>query len=265
MEVPMPNVVRQTLVRAIPAIVSLSIPGTAHSQGNSPQTQAPAPPYIAASAVGESRVTPDRALVQVSVESHGESAGAAAADIRAKQERVIEAVKAAGVAPAQIRTIGYRVSPEYAQPDRGKPPRVGGYRAGNTVQVEVRSIDNVGKVIDAALGAGATNIGSVGLYSSNTDSARREAVQNAVMKARREAEAAATAAGGSLGTLIELTIDPGAVPRPIMQQIVATGVAMTGSGGGDMSVAAMATPVEPGESLVIAVVRVRWQYVSPAR
>jgi uncharacterized protein YggE len=34
-------------------------------------------------------------------------------------------------------------------------------------------------VIDAALGAGATNIGSVGLYASNPDAARREAVQQA--------------------------------------------------------------------------------------
>lgn len=252
--------VRPTLAHAILTLVALSAPSLTIAQQAPPSP--PAPPYIAATAIGESRVTPDRALVQVTVESRGETASGAGADNRARQERVIEAVKAAGVAAPQIRTLGYRVSPEYAQPERGKAPRVTGYLAGNTVQVEVRSIDIVGKVIDAALGAGATNIGSVGLYASNTEAARLEAVQHAVTKARGEAEGAATAAGGSLGTLIELTIDPGAVPRPMLQQVVATGA---GFAGRDMGMTAMSTPVEPGESLVMAVVRVRWQFVPGPR
>lgn len=251
-------------VRLVSAVAALVIPalGRAQPAQGGPTPAAVQPPYIAASAVGESRVTPDRALVQVTVDSRSQTAAGAGADNRAKQERVIEAVKAAGVAAPQIRTAGYRVYPEYAQPEKGKAPRVTGYHASNTVQVEVRSIENVGKVIDAALDAGATNIGSVGLYASSTDSARREAVQKAVTKARGEAEAAATAAGGSLGQLIELTIDPGGVPRPLMQQVVATGAVITSA---DMSAAMMSTPVEPGESLVLAVVRVRWQFVSGTR
>ena len=252
-----------TLAGLTLTIVGVSAPVTGIAQSATISPPSSAPPYIAASAVGESRVSPDRALVQVTVESRSETAAGAGADNRVRQERVIAAVKSAGVAAPQIRTVGYRVSPEYAQPEKGKPPRVSGYRAGNTVQVEVRSIDNVGKVIDAALGAGATNIASVGLYASSTEAARREAVQQAVTKARGEAESAATAAGGTLGTLIELTIDPGGIPRPMMQQVVATGAVM--AMGGDMPVAAMSTPVEPGESLVMAVVRVRWQFVPGSR
>ena len=218
------------LVSVVPAIAALVIPALISAQtGQSPP--AAQPPYIAASAVGETRVTPDRALVQVTVDSRAETAASAGADNRAKQDRVIEAVKASGVASPQIRTIGYRVTPEYAQPERGKAPRVTGYRANNTIQVEVRSVENIGKVIDAALAAGATNIASVGLYSSNTEAARREAVQLAVTKARGEAESAATAAGGTLGTLIELTIDPGGIPRPLLQQVVVTSAADDRSGG----------------------------------
>jgi uncharacterized protein YggE len=56
--------------------------------------------------------------------------------------------------------------------------------ATNTIQVEVRSIENIGKVIDAALGAGATNVGSVGLYASNTDAVRL-AVTKALAKPSR--------------------------------------------------------------------------------
>ena len=249
----------RTFVNVVVGSVVLVMPVLSRAQtGQSPP--ALQPPFIAASAVGETRVTPDRAVVQVTVDSRAETAAGAGVDNRVRQDRVIAAVKAAGIASAQIRTLGYRVTPEYVQPERGKPPRVSAYQAHNTIQVEVRSVENVGNVIDAALAAGATNIGSVGLYSSNTAAARREAVQLAVAKARGEAESAATAAGGTLGTMVELTIDPGAVPRPVMQQVMVTSSAM--SMGGNVSAAApMYTPVEPGESLVLAFVRARWQFV----
>ena len=248
---------------AVALVVTSGAPLIAQSAPIAQPTQPP-PLYIAASAGGETRVTPDRALVQVTVDSRGESAARAGADNRTKQGRVIDSVKATGVASPQIRTAGYRVYPEYAQPERGKAPKVTGYRASNTVQVEVRNIENIGRIIDAALGAGATNVSSVGLYASNTDSARREAVRLAVTKARGEAESAAVAAGGTLGTLLELTIDPGAIPRPLLQNIVATG-AVASMGGGEMAMAQSYTPVEPGESLVLAFVRVRWQFLSGGR
>ena len=251
------------LVRAVLAIAGLTVPARSSAQ---PSQSPPAPPpYIAASAISETRVTPDRAIVQVTLDSRAESAAGAGSQNRDKQERVIAAVKAQGVAAPQIRTSAYRVNPVYAEPERGKAPRVTGYSAANTIQVEVRGIETIGKVIDAALGAGATNIGSVGLYAANTDSARREAVRLAVTKARGEAESAATAAGGTLGTLVELTIDPGAIPRPLLQHVVVTSTATLLSGGGESGLAPSYTPVEPGESLVIVAVRARWQFVPGSR
>src|SRR5688572_9091274 len=108
-----------TFVRVVPAFAALVASPLIAQTGQS--TTPPPPPYIAASAVGETRVTPDRALVQVTVDSRGESAASAAAENRTKQERVIAAVKATGVASPQIRTAGYRVHAEYAErPERGK-------------------------------------------------------------------------------------------------------------------------------------------------
>ena len=214
-----------------------------------PNPSAPPPPFVAASAVGEARVVPDRALITVAVESQAPSAAKAGADNAARQTKVIDAVKAAGVAAAQIRTSGYNVFPEYAQGD-GRAPRITGYRAHNSVQVEVRDIASVGKIIDAALAAGANNIGSVGLFASNTDGARKEALQKAVAKARAEAEAVAAAAGGSLGALLELSVEPYGMPQPLMRQAMAN-VAM-----------ADATPVETGELTVHALVRARWLFAS---
>ena len=140
--------------------------------------------------------------------------------------------------------------PEYSG---GKSPKVTGYRARNTVQIEIRSIDAVGKVIDAALGAGATTIGALRLYASSTDTARREAITKAVTKARAEAEAAAAAAGGSLGAMIEVTVDPYGLPRPFESVVVTS--AMSGA-------PPAPTPIETGELVVQAVVRAKWQFVA---
>jgi len=243
---------RSTLARTAATVALLAIASTTVTARA--VSQSPPPPAISVTAVGESRVSPDRAMLHVAVESQGGSAAAAASANAARQTKVIDAVKAAGVAAAQIRTSGYNVFPEYAQ-GAGRAPRITGYRATNTVQVEVRAIADIGQVIDAALAAGANNIGSVQLYASNTDAARREALQRAVAKARAEAEAGAAAAGGSLGTLLELMIEPTEPPRVFMRDMAMTQAA----------VGNVATPIETGESVVVSVVRVRWQFVPGQR
>jgi uncharacterized protein len=240
----------RAVVCAVPVLASSLVTVPVSAQAGPPPH---GPPNISASAVGEAQIVPDRAMLNVAVESQGQTAAAAAAANATKQTRVIDAVKAAGIAAAQIRTSGYNVFPEYAQ-QSGQGPRVTGYRANNTVQIEVRNIDAVGKVIDAALGAGATNLGALGLFASNPDPARREALQKAVAKARADAEAAATAAGGTLGALVELVVDPFNEPRPLMQQSMGRVAAMAAS-----------TLIEPGEMSVQAVVRVRWEFVPRPR
>ena len=246
--------VRRFLAGLVVAPALVTVPAdTAGAQGA--VTTAPgAPPSITASAIGDTRIVPDRATVSLAVESQGETAAKAGADNAALQTRVIDAVKAAGVAAAQIRTSGYNVFPEYAQ-STGKGPRISGYRANNTVQVEVRDINGIGKIIDAALGAGATNIGGVSLFAASTDAARKDALQKAVAKARMEAEAVAAAAGGSLGPLLELAIDPFEAPQPLMRQ-----QAMMAARS-----APAPTPIETGEIVIQAMVRVRWQFVPGQR
>jgi uncharacterized protein YggE len=241
-------------LRALPAfVVSLAaVPVNAQQAVPTPPSQPP--PSIATSAVGETTIVPDRAMISVAVESQGQTAAAAGAENARLQTKVIDAVKATGIAAAQIRTVGYNVFPEYAQAT-GKGPRVTGYRAHNTVQVEVRNLETIGKVIDAVLAAGATNLGGLSLFASNPDAARREALQKAVAKARADAEAAATAAGGSLGALLELSTEQTGMPQPIYRQLAADA---------RMAMAAP-TPVEAGEMTVQAVVHVRWQFVPGQR
>jgi uncharacterized protein len=118
----------------------------------------------------------------------------------------------------------------------------------NVVRVEVRRIEQVGPVIDAALGKGANQIDAVDWFSSNTDAARRQALADAVAKARGDADAMARAGGGKLGPVLEIaTSDDLGGPRPLYRSAMS---------------AQAATPIEAGELTVQVHVRARWHFVA---
>ncbi len=128
-------------------------------------------------------------------------------------------------------------------------PRVTGYVVTNSVRAEVRRLDDVGGVIDAALSKGANEVASLQFYSSKADSTRRTALAAAVADARAQAEVLARAAGGSLGSLLELSSAQEPI-RPIPQPLMRMTAAM----------AQVRTPIEPGEQTITATVTVRWAF-----
>ncbi len=228
-------------------IASLSL-----SAGLSAQTTGVPPvPQIIVSATGEVRVTPDRATINIGVESRATTAAAAAAQNSQKQRAVIEAIKARGVPAEQITTSNFSVIPETRYDREGQAaPKVMSYRVVNSVMVELKRVDQVGPVIDASLAAGANQINSMAFGVQNADSARRVALSAAVTKARLDAETIARAAGGTLGTLLEVTAMDYGTPRPMYMR------AEMANQAADKSV-----PVEPGQELITAGVNVRWQFV----
>jgi len=214
----------------------------------------PAPPQIVTSGQGEVRLAPDKATVSVGVQTRAATAADAAAQNSRKQRAVIDAIKARGVPADQIGTSGFAVIPE-TRYDKDQTPRTVSYLVSNVVTVELRRVDLVGPVIDAALAAGANQINSLDFGLTSADSARRIALSSAVMRARADAEAMARAAGGSLGALIELTAADMYVPQPPRP----VAMVMRAEQAQDNSV-----PVEAGQQTVRASVTARWQFVQGA-
>lgn len=156
-------------------------------------------PEIVVSGTGTVTLTPDYAQIQISVVTRDDLAATAGED----NARTMNAVRAAlksllGVPDDSLPTVAYSVDTQY---DRGRPS---GYQASSTLEVHA-SLARVGRVIDAALGAGATNISQLTFESTKRDAARLEALARAVQRARREAEAIARASGGRLGNLLSAT------------------------------------------------------------
>lgn len=209
------------------------------------------PPQIITSGTGETRTTPDRAMIEVSVQTRAATAAAAATQNAEKQRAVIAALRAQGLRAEQISTVNYNVYPDMRHDPRGvEEPKVIGYVVTNSVRAELREVDKVGAVIDAALSAGANMISSLSFYSANTDDARRSALASAVEKARGDAEALARAAGGSLGALLELSTAELRPPQPMYAN---ARMSLQAGNAAD-------TQIEPGQQTVTVFVNARWAF-----
>ena len=211
---------------------------------------APFEPQIAVTGRGEIKVSPDRATIQISVQTRSTTAAAAATDNATKLQAVLSALRALGLTSDQLSTINYNVYPEQRYvPD--KEPVIVGYNVTNTVLADVRRLNQVGPVIDAALSHGANMITSLQFYASNTEAARRTAIATAIEKAHADADAAARAANGSLGGLLEISIGAYAPPPPRpMMMMKAAGMAAQAD-----------TPINPGEETLTVEVTTRWRFV----
>jgi len=206
----------------------------------------PAPPQVVVTGTGEARVAPDRAVVLLGVQSRATTVTAAAAENARRIKAILDTLRSMGLNGEQLMTVNYSVSPEMTGM---QTPKVTGYIVTNSVRAEVRRIDDVGGVIDAALAKGANEVTSLQFYSSKADSTRRAALAAAVADARAQAEVLARAAGGTLGALLELSSAQEPI-RPISQPLMRVSAAM----------ASVRTPIEPGEQTISATVTVRWAF-----
>ena len=226
-------------------------------------SQAPRIPEITASGRGEVAITPDRATVLVSVESRAASAASAATANSAKMSSVLDALRRAGLSQSDLTTSMYTVGQDprslrVAPGMPGVPVMPVEFLARNTVRASVRRIDDVGKVIDAALAAGATSIASVQFSSPSTDEARRTAISMAASQAQKDADALARAAGGSLGRLVSLSsTGPGAFSTPYVSDTYFSAEAMVAGASGSI----YPTMINPRDLTVAVSVFGRWEFV----
>ena len=213
------------------------------------QESRPSVPEVSAAAMGEVKAAPDRATILFSVETRGATAAEASGQNAEKQQAVIAALRAAGLGEAQVKTVSYTIDPEMQYEEVSRRSRVIGYIARNTVSAEVRDLATMGRVIDAAVRAGSNGVSSLNFWSTEREALRLEALQGAMARACREAQAMATAAGGSLGPLMQASTSDYQTPYPQPVQMMRA------------EAAAADTPIVPGDVSVRVNVQTRWYFV----
>lgn len=170
-------------------------------------------------AQGKTARVPDLATIEAGVTTQAATAAGALADNAAQMDKVIAALKAAGVADRDIATTTVRLNPQYQNGDN-QPPTISGYQATNTVSVRFRDVAKSGAILDTLVRQGANQIDGPNLSLSEPDAALDEARTDAVRKARARAELYAKAAGLSVARIVSISEngedDGGQPPRPVM-------------------------------------------------
>lgn len=171
-------------------LILLLVPTVALAQQRS---EADEPRKLTVVGTGTIEREPERAVVRLAVESEAPTAREASQANAELMEAVIEAIHDAGIPEDDVRTESYQLNPVYRRPPTGQggTPEIGAYRAVNMVEVTVDDLDRLGRVIDAAIGAGANRVASLSFELRDHESARRAALEQAVANARAEAEAVA--------------------------------------------------------------------------
>jgi uncharacterized protein YggE len=214
------------LVLAAAAVVGIGRPEAAGGASDTPQEG------ITVTGTGQVSSVPDEAEFSLGVSTTGTTARSTLASNTQQMQRVIDALRAAGVARADIKTQDVSVGRDYDDD--------GGYTARNSVSVTIHDLDRAGAVLDAASRAGANEVYGPSLTRANRPGLEAKALQVAFADARDRAEALAEAAGVSLGKVAAITEQPQ-------------------SGGEYMPMLAKrdaAAPIEPGREQIAASVTV---------
>ncbi len=205
--------------------------------------------FIRASGEATVRAKPDRAQISIGVVTQAPTAQAASTQNATQTSAVLDAVKRGLGSNGEIKTSGYSISPQY-QYTNGRPPKITGYQANNTVLTTVNDLSLTGKVIDAANEAGANEITGISFSLRDDNAIRAQALAEAALKARAAAEAIAKALGVHITAVLEADTTEAPIVRPMNKAFAMMS---------DRAAPSAPTPIEPGDLDVRASVTVSFE------
>lgn len=190
------------------------------------------------SAEAEAKRVPDVATISAGVVTQATDGNAAMRQNAEQMDKVMAAIRAAGIAEKDIQTSGINLSPQYKYAEN-QAPQITGYQASNTVNLKVRDLTKLGKVLDALAAVGANQINGPSFEIDQPEPVRDEARLAALKKAQARAETYAKALGLRVRRIVSINEGGnGGFPPPMpMMRAMAADAGM-----------AKETSVSPGET-----------------
>ncbi len=224
----------------------LCVLGLALLAGLGPTGAAAQEPAPSVTVTGSATVSarPDTATVSAGVVTHAARAAVALADNGAAMRRILKVIADLGIADRDVRTEAVRVVPQRAQPAPGRPapPDIVGYEVSNRVQVTVRDLALLGRLLDAVVAQGANTLGGIAFSIADPGPLLQQARAAAIADARAKADVYAAAARVKLGRVLFIRDQTAGPPRPLEARLMAAGP----------------VPIAPGEQDVEASVSVTY-------
>ncbi len=155
---------------------------------------------------GEGKVTglPDVAKIQLGYNIEKKTVAEAQKDNTAKMNQMIDKLKKDFTIDSQdMQTINYYISPQYDWSNGKQTLR--GYSVSQDLNVKVRQMDKVSKILDAAGSIGLNQVGNLTFEIDNPETLKQQAREKALQQAKDKADALAKIAGVKLGKVISFS------------------------------------------------------------
>jgi len=152
------------------------------------------------SATATQTTPPDYAILRVAVTTQDKLAAEAGRSNARLVNAVVTALRDSGILLDSLSTGGYAV--QRATDREGRPT---GYIARAQLAVRIEALERIGEAIDAALRAGATDVGPVDFAATSLDAARDSAYATAVRDVYRRAHVVTSSIGGTVLGAVDIT------------------------------------------------------------
>lgn len=173
------------------------------------------PRTIAVAGQGEIQAEPDRAFVTLGVEARKLKMEQARAEVAKTVDAVLRLTREMKIDPKHVRATRINVQPEYNWDHNARERNLIGYYVSRQIEVELRDLEQLGRLLERSFDLGVNQVGEPRLDSSKRRDLEREALTKAVADARANAEVVAKAAGARLGSPRTIAATSGFTPPPM--------------------------------------------------
>lgn len=196
---------------------------------------------------GEVTAEPDVAYLSFSVITTALTASESSKLNAGISKTVIDKLKSIIGKGDKVQTAGYRLTPLYEFDQNTRKQEFKGYQTTNTVNLTTKYLDKLGIFIDAAIEAGANNVGGLHFDTDKRDEYQRSALTLAIRDAKASAAFTAKESGVKIVRILKISPLYDSITPVFQQRVHLEGVR------------AVRTPIEPGELKIRASVRMAFE------
>lgn len=233
------------VVRGFAAAASALLALIAAPAGAQVPTLAPSETLLLVQGKGEASATPDIMLINAGVITVAATPAAALDANNRQADRLLAAVRAAGVEARDVRTEDLSVYPNYSDADDDENTRIVSYTARNELKLRLRDVQKAGTIISSLFDAGANSVHGPYFTVAEDRALGQAALRDAVADARVNGTLIASALGKRIVRVLKVR------DADVQDDGPGRTVIITGS-------RIAPTPIAPGEVTVTASVVVEF-------
>lgn len=195
---------------------------------------------VSANGQGQVQATPDIARLSIGIQAQAATVADAQSQATRAMNDLMNVLIGQGIQKKDIQTQNFNITQLTRYDQARQQSVITGYQVTNTVVAKIRTIDNVGPIIDASAKAGGdlTRVQGVSFGVDDPTPYLNQAREKAMADAKAKADQMASLAGVSLGkpvSISESSYQP-PVPVPIMRSAAPATDGQTPISPGEMSI-----------------------------